>query len=373
MASAEGLKEVGYFDCAGGGQIRVDGTTAYIGHMANPFGTSIVDVADPMNPKLLSHIEMPEGMHSHKVHAQGDLMVRNHELIGPGKPDDFHTGVGVYDVSDKTNPKLLSTWDTVGRGVHRFDFDGRYMYFSSTVEGYRGPIMVVLDLKDPERPVEVCKWWVPGQWEAGGEEYPWNDGPEPRCHHPLRMGNRLYMSYWHHGVFILDIDDLANPKMVSSFNTGPTFPHPTHTALPLPFDIGGHRHMIVADEDVAKLRPHAPAFMWIFDITDETNPIPISSWQVNGLDMIGEPEGIFTGCHQPSEIVTSTVIPFAWFARGVRLIDIANPHSPEEVGHFEPEPQPGCDRICANDITVDDRGLIYVIDRLRGFHILEQV
>ena len=44
MASAEGLKEVGYFDCAGGGQIRVDGTTAYIGHMANPFGTSIVDV-----------------------------------------------------------------------------------------------------------------------------------------------------------------------------------------------------------------------------------------------------------------------------------------------------------------------------------------
>ena len=104
MASAEGLKEVGYFDCAGGGQIRVDGTTAYIGHMANPFGTSIVDVADPKNPKLLSHIGMPEGTHSHKVHAQGDLMVRNHELIGPGMPDDFHTGVGIYDVSDKTNP-----------------------------------------------------------------------------------------------------------------------------------------------------------------------------------------------------------------------------------------------------------------------------
>ena len=41
MASAEGLKEVGYFDCAGGGQIRVDGTTAYIGHMANPFDTCV--------------------------------------------------------------------------------------------------------------------------------------------------------------------------------------------------------------------------------------------------------------------------------------------------------------------------------------------
>ena len=61
MASAEGLQEVGYFDCAGGGQVRVDGTTAYIGHMANPFGTSIVDVADPKNPKLLSHTGMPDG------------------------------------------------------------------------------------------------------------------------------------------------------------------------------------------------------------------------------------------------------------------------------------------------------------------------
>ena len=75
-------------------------------------------------------------------------MVRNHELIGPGKPGDFHTGVDVYDVSGKTNPKLLSTWATVGRRGHRYDFYGRYMYFSSTVEGYRGLIMVVLDLKE---------------------------------------------------------------------------------------------------------------------------------------------------------------------------------------------------------------------------------
>ena len=57
--------------------------------------------------------------------------------------------------------------------------------------------------------------------------------------------------------------------------------------------------MIVADEDVAKLRPHAPAFTWIFDITDETNPIPIASWQVEGLDLVGEPQSAFTGCHQP--------------------------------------------------------------------------
>lgn len=371
MASSEGLREVGFFDCAGGGQVRVDGTTAYIGHMANPFGTSVVDVSDPANPALLSHVGMPAGTHAHKVHGRGDIMVRNHELIGPGKPDDFATGIGIYDVSDKRNPRPVTTWDTVGRGVHRFDFDGRYVYFSSTVEGFRGPIMVVLDLQDPAKPEEVCKWWIPGQWEAGGEEFERTDGPEPRCHHPLRMGNRLYVSYWHHGFFILDIADLANPRLVSGFNTGPTFPHPTHTALPIPFEVKGHRILVVADEDVAKLRPHAPAFAWIVDITDESNPVPISTFQVEGLDRDGAPQKPYTGCHQPCEIVTGEVIPFAWFAKGLRMIDISEPHAPRETGHFEPDPQPGCDRLCANDVTVDDRGLIYVIDRLRGMHIVE--
>ena len=92
MASGQGLKQVGYFDCAGGGQVRVDGTTAYIGHMANPFGTSIVDVSDPKNPELLSHIEMPEGTHSHKVHARGDLADEIGDRVESSVP---HGGRGV--------------------------------------------------------------------------------------------------------------------------------------------------------------------------------------------------------------------------------------------------------------------------------------
>ena len=70
MASAKGLKQVAYFDCAGGGQIRLDGTTAYIGHMGPPFGTSIIDVSDPANPEQIAGIEIPAGFHSHKVHAR---------------------------------------------------------------------------------------------------------------------------------------------------------------------------------------------------------------------------------------------------------------------------------------------------------------
>ncbi len=372
MASTSGIREVAHVECPGGGQIRVDGTTAYVGHMAAPYGTSIYDVADPANPRQLAEIAIPAGFHSHKVRAGNGLMVVNHERLGGEAPEDFVGGLGIYDVEDPSRPRHVTNWETWGTGVHRFDFDGRYAYISPTVEGYVGNIMMILDLADPASPEEVGRWWIPGQWEAGGETYPWADGPPPRCHHPLRMGDRLYTSYWHHGVFILGIEDMTRPEMISSYPISPAYPHPQHTALPIPFPVHGKTILVVADEDVAKLRPSPPAIMWVFDITDETRPIPISTFQVDGLDPDGAPQIPMTGCHQPSEVVIGTEIPFAWFAQGLRVVDIADPHAPKETAHFLPDPPRAADRVCANDVTIDDRGLIYLIDRINGFHILER-
>ena len=372
MTSASGLREVAYFDCAGGGQVWVEGTTAFIGHMQSPAGTTIISVGDPSRPRQLAQIEMPSGTHSHKVRAKGGLMVVNHERIGAEQPAEFSGGLGIYDVSDPAAPRRITSWDTVGKGVHRFDFDGRYAYISATVEGFVGNIMVILDLQDPARPAEVGRWWIEGQWRAGGEAYRWDDWVEPRCHHPLRQGERLYVSYWHHGFFILDIDDLSKPKLISGFNTSPVYPHPTHTALPVPQAVQGRRIMVVADEDVAKLWPHAPSFTWIVDITVETIPVPIATFRVDGIDTDGAPQEAMTGCHQPSERFVGTEIPFAWFAQGLRVVDIADPYRPAEVAHFLPDPPDGFTRVCANDVTIDDRGLIYLIDRQRGLHIVER-
>ncbi len=80
---------------------------------------------------------------------------------------------------------------------------------------------------------------------------------------------------------------MARPKVVSQLNTSPSFPHPTHTCLPVPQLLKGRKIMVVADEDVAKLRPSPPAFTWIYDITDERLPLPIATFQVPGLDPDG--------------------------------------------------------------------------------------
>jgi hypothetical protein len=368
---ARNTKQIGHIDCPGGGQVWVVGSTLYVGHMRPTSGTTIFDIADPKRPRQLATIDVPEGWHSHKVRVANDIMVVNREKFGKAAPDEVGGGLGIYDVSKPAAPKLIKQWETYGGGVHRFDFDGRYAYISPTVEGYVGNIMMILDLADPAKPVEVGRWWIPGQWQAGGEDYPWANWASPRCHHPLRLGNRLYVSYWHHGLFILDISDMAKPKMIAQLNTGPAFPHPTHTCLPIPEPLKGRRIMVVADEDVAKLWPCPPAFAWIYDITQEMLPVPIATWQVEGLDKDGSPQPAMTGCHQPSERFRGTIIPFAWFAQGLRILDIADPFAPKEVATFVPDAPAGAQRASSNDVTIDDRGLVYLVDRVRGVDVIE--
>ena len=370
MTQARGIRQVGYFDCPGGGQVVVSGTTAFVAHMKAPHGTTIVDVSDPARPRKLAEVTIPAGVHSHKVRAVDGVMLVNHEA--PPRTEvspDFRGGLGIWDVSHPERPREITFVEW--KGLHRFTFDGRYAYLSPDLDGYRGNIVMILDLKDPAKPEEVGRWWMPGQWIAGGETPSW-EGRAHRCHHPIRRGNRLYVSYWHGGFVILDIEDMGKPRYVSGLDWSPPFPWPTHTTLPVPFPLMGRQIMLVADEDVLRLTKDATSsFLWLVDITDETRPTPFASFQVEGID--GSPQPEFTGCHQPAEEVRGTEIPVAWFAHGLRIVDISKPHAPREVASFVPPVPDGASRVCSNDVCYDSRGLMYLIDRQRGLHIVERV
>ncbi|MGC2044961.1 MAG: RNA polymerase subunit sigma-70, partial [Pseudolabrys sp.] len=81
-ALARNVRRLGHLDLPGAGQVTVAGQYAYVGHIPNKqnLGTSIVDISDPGNPRLVATVTLDDpASHSHKVRVVGDLMVVNHE------------------------------------------------------------------------------------------------------------------------------------------------------------------------------------------------------------------------------------------------------------------------------------------------------
>ncbi|MDA9865117.1 RNA polymerase subunit sigma-70 [bacterium] len=407
---ARNVRKLGHLDIEGGGQIVVADGYAYVGHMKPPMGTSIIDVRDPANPTVVGHVAPPdEYSHTHKVRVVGNIMITNveqdrrhflrkGEKIAPMRSEglsdaeiakrlkvqvsdieDLETalvrgydsgGFRIWDISDRSAPKLLSYVKTHGFGVHRFDMDARYAYISTEMDGYVGNILVTYDITDPSNPVEVSRWHMPGQHIAGGEVPTW-DGYGVRLHHAMRCGDELWAAVWHAGYRVLDASDMTDPKVIGSYKFQPGIPEPTHTVMPLENLIEGRRYAVVIDEEHDHLPGRLHGFIWVMDVTDLNNMVPVSAWDLTerASPWVGQP-GVRFGGHQFREKLDSTLVYATWFAGGLRVLDLANPHLPVEVAHYIPEPGKG-GPAQSNDVDVDDAGLIYMLDRNNGVDILE--
>ncbi len=125
---AKGVRLVGRSDLGGWGdasQVVVQGHIACVAAIGDRGheGTTILEVADPRRPKVLSQIPAPPGTHSHKVQLWGDLMFVNNERLKNYQGTDFVPGLRVYDISTPTQPRALPPIVTGGVGVHRFRID----------------------------------------------------------------------------------------------------------------------------------------------------------------------------------------------------------------------------------------------------------
>jgi hypothetical protein len=247
--------------------------------------------------------------------------------------------------------------------------------------GYIGNILVIYDIRNPAKPQEVSRWWLPGQHLAGGEKPTWS-GRQHRLHHTLRVGNRLYAGCWHGGVRVIDVADIRKPRTIGEHNYHPPFPEPSHTFMGLPRPVNGRQIAVAIDEEdhahsaeeMAKRRGRPHACMWVFDIGDLKKIRPLAVYEVSELDSPWSraTPGRF-GAHQFQEHMKGgdTLMYCAWFAGGLRIVDIADPTAPQEVGYYIPEPAAGKAAPQSNDVDVDERGLIYLGDRYNGFDILE--
>jgi hypothetical protein len=387
------VRRLSRLELPGAGQVSVAGKYAYVGHITNKerLGTSILDVSDPRKPRLVSQLQVDEpDSHSHKARVVGDLMIVNVEQnMGPAgrkaadgsatKSSYAEGGFKLYDVSNRSAPRLIIHFKTYGRGVHRFDMDERYAYISTEMEGYVGNILMIYDIRNPARPEEVSRWWMPGQHVAGGEQPTWV-GRRNRLHHALRFGDELWAGCWHGGVAVIDVSDIRKPRTLGSYNYHPPFPEPSHTFMPVPQRIGGRRIALAIDEEdhahsaeeLERRRGRPHGCLWVFDVTDLSRMQPLAIFEVSELDSPWSraAPGRF-GAHQFQEHMDGTLIYCAWFSGGLRIVDVADPAAPQEVGYYIPSPAAGKAAPQTNDVDVDKNGLVYIVDRYAGFDILE--
>ena len=414
---ARNLRRIGHLDLPGGGQVVVDGGYAYVGHMKPPHGTSIIDVSDPKAPRVVTTIMLDDDRsHTHKVRVVGDLMVVNVEqnerhavrrgarlpeaeaaLIAKlGRPPNERElatelkvqpeqlqrirrvlregyrdgGFRVYDIAERARPRLMTHQRTHGFGSHRFDLDQRYAYISTEMEGWLGNILVIYDMHDPARPEEISRWWMEGQHKAAGETPTWA-GYLNRLHHTLRYGDQLWAAVWYAGLRVIDVSDIRRPRTVAAHDYHPPFPEPTHTVLRVPFEVGGRQVAVAIDEEHEHVPGQLHAGLWVFDVGELPAIRPLGMWHLSELDSPFARCGGRFGAHQFQEHLSDTRLYVAWFGGGLRVVDIAEPALPVEVAHFIPEPVAGQAAPQTNDVDVDERGLVFIIDRNVGFDILE--
>jgi hypothetical protein len=390
----------------------------YVLHWATA-GITILDVTDPRAPELLNHVPEPSGKQGISMVklqvADGigisHMQTRKFDLFFGPQPagTEYDEGVLIWDFKNPVHPKVISRWNTgTPKGTHRnFYNGGRYVHMTAGAPGYQGFIYRILDIADPAKPRVVGQWAHPEQ----------PTDPEDKRHIELHMayveGDRAYLAYWGIGMVILDISDVTNPRHISTLRTHPPFGGgaggaSVHTVVPYAarklavISTEGERPFALnpdSDEGFAGLKgKQQPLNMvGVAAIDNEREPVLISTFpkpvpppgsiwgeDYSTLNGVHYPFGNHN-LHQPQGLSVldqrDDRVHCAYFTAGLRVFDISAPYTPREIAAYcPPDPKtfnwernggfPGPLTMCAEDILVDSRGVIYLTNSQDGLHIL---
>jgi hypothetical protein len=401
---------------------------AYVGHHGgrslNPLtgreednGTSIVDVTDPRAPRYLAHVPGERG----EAEAGGAQMVRlcNGKELPKGDPSKVYLlrtyGNLAHEVWDVTAPEKPSRIVVVVdklRNTHKnwWECDTGIAYLVSGLADWRTRRMTqVFDLSDPARPVLIRNFGLPGQQPGASGAVP------TELHGPISTGpkgNRIYFGYGTNKAGVLQIVDraklLAGPHEPTVANllapqVGrmdlPAW-NGAHTTLPVlgmelsefARDKGANRRdfVFVINESLVNECLEPRQMVFVVDVSDEKVPVGVATFNVPEASGNFCSRGGRFGAHSSNEnqppMYARQFIFVSWFNAGVRAIDIRDPFRPREAGYYIPATTDRTAQRCVktpegerckvaiqtNNVEVDDRGYVYIVDRANtGMHILQ--
>jgi hypothetical protein len=381
-------------------------------------GTSIIDVTDPANPRYIAHIPGEPG----QGETGGAQMVRvcGGKELPKADPAKFYLlrtygnlAHEVWDVSAPEKPSRVVVVVDKLKGTHKswWECDSGIAYLVSGLPDWRTRRMTqVFDLSDPSKPVLIRNFGLVGQQPGATGAVP------TELHGPISTGpkgNRVYFGYGTNKAGVLQIVDrtklLAGPhdptpanllapqvgRMDLPANNG------AHTTLPVmgievaefAKDKGGARRdiVVVVDESLVNECEEPRQLAWIVDVTDEKVPVGIATFNVpespGGFCTRGGRFGAHSSNENQPPMYARKFVFIAWFNAGVRAVDIRDPYHPREVGFYIPATTERTDKRCVktqtgeerckvaiqtNNVDVDDRGYVYIVDRANtGMHILQ--
>jgi len=360
-----GMLDLGPFEIS---DVWAHGDYAYLSGIAGT-PVQIVDISDPSSPSVAAIAASPDSECSSqdvKVETlntryfKGDLMAVGNE--------GCTTGLQLWDVSDPTDPQLLSAVSQIGEpefihNVYIFEQGNRAYVaavssfaevFTTFFYGFTIGDFVIVDVTDPTNPVTVGDW---GAGKDGGIAFgtpffppffpPGSDctpppGGEELCRgddfpgvfaHDVwvnEQGTLAYVSYWDAGAVILDISDPANPSAVGTAFEPETLGSDegnAHVAVPA----GGGNLLLIGDEDFTA----GPwGFLRVFDTQDPASSVQVGAYATENTLTNPNP-AISYSVH--NVVVRGSRAYLSWYDDGIRVVDFSNPSEPREIAAFVPE------------------------------------
>jgi hypothetical protein len=367
-------------------QLARDGRRVlWLAHESAPKNFTAVDVSDPRAPQVIAQTDLPHAqMRSNSLEVAGDLMAVAYQVTRFGlKPAGFE----LFDVSDPQRPRSVSFFDASGpysRGCHQLWFvDGKTVHMACADPQLRprdpkdDQVYRIVDVSQPSKPQAVGRWYLPGTMH--GDEAPPPQRLAPKFDAGFRAHNtnvypqrpdRCYLGYLDGGIMVLDISERSRPQLVSRWTNSPPYNGFSHTVLPL-FE---RELLVVSDESIMDDAADWPKLVWILDARDERHLVSIATLPPPPLEAFRSRGGRF-GAHNlhenppvPGAWKSDTVVLGTFFNAGVRAYDISDPYAPREVAYFVP-PRPEGSPVGSaqiNDVFVDDRGIVFTVDRHAG-------
>ncbi len=286
--------------------IAVSGTTVYVGDYSS---LQLIDVSDPAHPSLVGLVEGTPRFLA-KVAVSGNT------VWGV----DFAVGVEGFDVSDPSNPALVSSLFTTGDAT-AVTAAGHFLYVADDAAGLQ-----IIDIADPEYPVV-----------AGGIPLEsWTDGI-------AISGTMAYVADFYSGLKIVDVSDPAHPQLVGEAEV-PERADDVRVAATTAYVADGRNGLVTFDVS----NPGAPRQLGSWPMPNGAKSIVlagstavVANYQVIQLLDVsdpGDPELLATipdvDISQRGLALSGNLL-FAADERTLRIYDISDPGAPVVLGSVE--------------------------------------